>query len=85
MVTTNTARREEDMSRITRKSLEEILGPLDQKTCADIQTTGATLKDVEEAKAILDGRSDITGSGEQVIPGPVREVLTILSGKRAGT
>jgi hypothetical protein len=42
------------------------------------------LKDVEEAKAIRDGRSDIVGSGEQVIPGPVKEVLTILSGKRAG-
>jgi hypothetical protein len=76
--------RGKDMSAITRNSLEEILGPLDQKTCADIQAIGPTLKDVEEAKAIFDGRSDIVGSGEQVIPGPVKEVLTILRGRPAG-
>jgi len=34
-----------------------------------------------DAKALADGKSDIVGQGEQAIPGPVEEVLTILLGE----
>ncbi|WP_456387538.1 hypothetical protein [Profundibacter sp.] len=66
------------MSQITRENLQHILGELDNNTCAAIQATGASIKDVTEAKAIADGKSDIVGQGEQAISGPVKEVLTIL-------
>ena len=66
------------MSQATRKNLEQILGRLDDKTCFAVQATGASLKDITEAKAIADGKSDIVGQGEQAIPGAMKEVLTIL-------
>lgn len=66
------------MTRITQESLRAILGEVDDRTLAAIQATGASLKDVEDAKAIADGRSDIVGSGEQALPGQVRQILTIL-------
>lgn len=69
------------MSQITRESLEKILGQVDDNSIAAIQATGASLKDVVDAKALADGKSDIVGQGEQVIPGPVKEVLTILLGQ----
>jgi hypothetical protein len=69
------------MSAITRESLKEILGEIDENTLAAIQASGASLKDVIEAKALADGTSDIVGQGEQAIPGPVKQVLTMLSGE----
>jgi len=39
------------------------------------------VKDIMDAKALADGKSDIVGQGEQAIPGPVEEVLTILLGE----
>lgn len=69
------------MSQTTRESLEQILGQVDDNSIAAIQATGASLKDVVDAKALADGKSDIVGQGEQVIPGPVKEVLTILLGQ----
>jgi len=69
------------MSQATRKNLEQILGHLNDNSYAAIQATGASLKDIIDAKAIADGKSDIVGQGEQVIPGPVKEVLTILLGE----
>ncbi len=68
------------MSQVTRKNLEQIIGNLDDNSYAAIQVTGASLKDIMDAKALADGKSDIVGQGEQVIPGPVKEVLTILLG-----
>ncbi|MYM54367.1 hypothetical protein [Thalassovita mangrovi] len=70
------------MPAISRESLEKILGPIDDNSLAAIQDSGASLRDVSEAKAIADGKSDIVGQGEQAIPGPVKQVLTILSGAR---
>lgn len=72
------AERITQMSQTTRENLQHILGELDDNTCAAIQATGADIKDVTEAKAIADGKSDIVGQGEQAIPGPVKEVLIIL-------
>ena len=69
------------MSATTREALKKIFGDLDDNTLAAIQATGAGLKDVMDAKALADGRSDIVGQGEQVIAGPVKQVLTILLGK----
>lgn len=66
------------MSQIPQESLHAILGQVDAQTIAAVQASGASLKDVEDAKAIADGRSDIVGSGEQDLPGPVKQVLTIL-------
>jgi hypothetical protein len=45
---------------------------------AAVQATGASLKDIEEAKAIAEGQSDIVGTGEQALAGPMSQVLTIL-------
>ncbi len=72
------------MVRITRAEVEHILGPVDDNGLAAIQATGASLKDIAEAQAIFTGQSDIVGQGEQVIAGPVREVLTILRGTASG-
>lgn len=69
------------MSPTTRESLEQILGQLDDNTFAAIQASGASVKDVMDAKALAEGESDIVGQGEQVIPGPVKQVLTILLGQ----
>lgn len=68
------------MSQVTHENLEKILGRLDGNRFAAIQATGASMKDIMDAKAIADGESDIVGQGEQTIPGPVKEVLTILLG-----
>ena len=69
------------MSATTREALEKILGQVDDNTLAAIQASGASLKDVMDAKALAEGKSDIIGQGEQAIPGPVKQVLTILSGE----
>ena len=66
------------MHLLTRESVEDILGPIDDNTFAALVATGAGMKDLTEAKAIADGKSDLVGQGEQVIPGPVKEVLKIL-------
>jgi hypothetical protein len=67
------------MTQLTQESLRAVLGEVDAQVLMAVQATGASLKDVEEAKAIADGRSDIVGSGEQVLSGPVKQVLTILA------
>ena len=69
------------MSVTTSATLKAILGEVDDNTLAAIQATGASAQDVTEAKAILDGESDIVGQGEQAISGPVKQVLTVLSGE----
>ena len=69
------------MSQITRAQAEQILGSIDDNTLSAIRATGANLDEISEAKAIADGKSDIVGQGEQPIPGPVKEVLTILQGR----
>jgi len=69
------------MSQVTQENLEKILGQLDDNSFAAIQATGASVKDIMDAKALADGKSDIVGQGEQAIPGPVKEVLTILLGE----
>jgi hypothetical protein len=66
------------MTQITMESLTALLGKVDAQVLAAVQATGASLQDVEEAKAIAEGRSDFVGSGEQALSGPVMEVLTIL-------
>ena len=69
------------MSSITRENLVQILGQLDENTFAAILASGASIKDVVDAKALADGKSDIVGQGEHAIPGPVKQVLTILQGE----
>ena len=65
---------------MTTEQLKQIVGPIDEQKLAAILQSGARIEDVVEAKALADGRSDIVGQGEQVIRGPVKEVLTILTG-----
>jgi hypothetical protein len=72
------------MTQMTEENLKAILGEVDAQTLLAIQATGASLRNVEEAKAIADQRSDIIGSGEQVLPGPVTQVLNILTGMSYG-
>lgn len=61
------------------ENLKAILGELDAGTIAAIRASGASLRDVTVAKALVDGKADIAGPGEQPIPGPVKQVMTILS------
>jgi len=69
------------MAQITREALEAILGPLDGNKLAAIRATGANIKDITDAKALAEGKSDIVGQGEQPLAGAAMEVLTILRGK----
>ena len=66
------------MTQITPESLRAILGDVDTEMIGAVQATGASLRDVEDAKAIAGGQSDIVGSGEQVVTGPMSQVLTLL-------
>ena len=68
---------------MTSEQLKQIVGPIDEQKLAAILASGAKIEDVVEAKALADGKSDIVGQGEQVIRGPVKEVLIILTGNRA--
>ena len=70
------------MNQLTRQSLEHILGPLDENTIRALQTTGANLKDIAQAKALAEQKTDIVGSGEQDIPEPVSQALLILIGEQ---
>ncbi len=64
---------------MTREQLQQIVGPIDEQKLAAILASGARIEDVVEAKALADGKSDVVGQGEQVIRGPVKEVLIILT------
>jgi hypothetical protein len=66
------------MNSLSSEALRKILGDIDDNTLTAIQESGAKLQDVIDAKALADGKSDIVGQGEQVIPGQVKQVLTIL-------
>lgn len=70
------------MNQLTRRNLEQLLGPLDDNTLSALQATGANLNDIELAKALADQKTDITGSGEQDIPEPVGQALLVLRGDR---
>jgi hypothetical protein len=67
------------MNRMTGEQLKQIVGPIDEQKLAAILASGARIEDVVEAKALADGKSDVVGQGEQVIRGPVKEVLIILT------
>jgi len=67
------------MNRMTGEQLQQIVGPIDEQKLAAILASGARIEDVVEAKALADGKSDVVGQGEQVIRGPVKEVLIILT------
>jgi len=67
------------MYRMTGEQLKQIVGPIDEQKLAAILASGARIEDVVEAKALADGKSDVVGQGEQVIRGPVKEVLIILT------
>lgn len=64
---------------MTLEQLKQIVGSIGEQKLAAILASGARIEDVIEAKALADGKSDIVGQGEQVIRGPVKEVLTILT------
>ena len=61
------------------EQLKQIVGSIEDQKLAAILVSGARIEDVVEAKALADGKSDVVGQGEQVIRGPVKEVLTILT------
>ena len=67
---------------MTGEQLKQIVGPMDEQKLAAILASGARIEDVVEAKALADGKSDVVGQGEQVIRGPVKEVLIILTGSK---
>ncbi len=67
---------------MTGEQLKQIVGPIDEQKLAAILASGARIEDVVEAKALADGKSDVVGQGEQVIRGPVKEVLIILTGSK---
>lgn len=65
---------------MTTEQLKQIVGNIDEQKLAAILASGARIEDVVEAKALADGKSDVVGQGEQVIRGPVKEVLIVLTG-----
>lgn len=65
----------------TLQNIYHLLGPLKLRQLHAIQNSGASLRDIREAKAIVDGTDDIVGTGERSLAGPVQQVLTILSGQ----
>lgn len=65
---------------MTAEQLKQIVGHIGEQQLAAILASGARVEDVIEAKALADGKSDMVGQGEQVIRGPVKEVLIILTG-----
>ena len=67
---------------MTGEQLKQIVGPMDEQKLAAILASGARIEDVVEAKALAEGKSDVVGQGEQVIRGPVKEVLIILTGSK---
>ena len=67
------------MSRPSLQTLYGILGPLKLKQFIAIQKCGTSLQDIRQAKAIADGTDDIAGTQERSLPGPVHQILTILS------
>lgn len=67
---------------MTSEQLKKIVGSIGERELAAILASGAKPEDIVEAKALADGKSDIVGQGEQVIRGPVKEVLIILRGSR---
>lgn len=71
------------MSNVTRQSIEDILGALNDDVFAAIEATGASLTQVKEAKSLADGTSDIVGTGEGALAGPVQQVLIILGRSNA--
>ena len=68
----------------TLQNIYHVLGPLKLKQLHAIQNSGASLKDIREAKAIADETDDIVRTGERSLPGPVQQILTILSGSSHG-
>ena len=66
------------MTQLTRDNLEQLLGPIDANALGALQATVANLKDIEQAKALADQRSDIVGTGEKNTPKPVEQALVIL-------
>lgn len=66
------------MSQLTRRHLEQFLGPLDPNTIEAQQATGANLKYIAQADALAKRESDIVGQGEQDIPEPVVQAVLIL-------
>jgi hypothetical protein len=71
----------QEMSNVTRQGVEDILGVLNDDDFAAIEATGASLAQVTEAKSLADGTSDVVGTGESALAGPVKEVLIILGGR----
>ena len=69
------------MSTITKKDVEDLLGPLDDNFFAAIEATGASLPEIAEAKSLADGTSDIVGQGERALAGPIQQVLILLGEK----
>jgi hypothetical protein len=67
---------------MTGEQLKQIVGPIDEQKLAAILASGARIEDVVEAKALADGKSDVVGQGEQVVRGPVKEVLIILTSSK---
>lgn len=68
---------------MTLEQLKQIVGSIGDQKLAAILASGARIEDVVEAKALAEGKSDIVGQGEQVIRGPVKEVLTILTATKS--
>ncbi len=69
------------MGHITKEAVENLLGTLDDNQFAAIEATGASLDQIAEARSLAEGSNDIVGTGETVLAGPVKEVLTILAGR----
>lgn len=70
------------MSRPTLQTIHGVLGPLKLKQFRAIRNCGASLQDIQHAKAIADSRNGVLKTKEETLAAPVHQVLTILSEPR---
>jgi hypothetical protein len=66
------------MARLTSDSLKRILGTVDEKTAADILTTGATEDELLEAVAWVDADDAMMDKLRPLPSGKVGELVAIL-------
>ena len=67
------------MNRITREDVITAIGPVDDVTIAQIIGTGATVKELAEAKAWIANDEPLINAGKPLATGRVRELIDLLS------
>ena len=68
-----------NMTKLTYEQITSVVGPAHREKVEAIIASGASLKDLMEAQALISEESDIAGEGERQVGGHVMEVYVILT------